>query len=302
MAPDSWQSLSLQHFYYFCKVVELGTMSKAAEVLYVSQPLLSQKISQLEAALEVPLFNRKNKTLQLTEAGQQFLLKSYEIIIQVETAFESVKNNFGDINDKPLRIGLSESKELSSVNYTLTKLNEAIPYSTFEVEIGIHHNIFTKLLNDELDLCMLLDTEKYSQHKRINYRNLFELSLNCIVSADSPLASKGCLRWEDIDGYICCWPTAFKYTALTKDLYRLISSKKVNIQWEYHDVDHVTTRRYLSFDKRITFSFTPTLDDSTLKLFKLGDISYPYIILWKKDDADLLDKSIEQIVKAFEKQ
>lgn len=50
MDYPGYMSLTLQHFQYFILVVEQGTMMKTAELLNVSQPLLSQKIAQLEKA------------------------------------------------------------------------------------------------------------------------------------------------------------------------------------------------------------------------------------------------------------
>ena len=61
-----YMSLTLQHFQYFILVVEQGTMMKTAELLNVSQPLLSQKIAQLEKELGVKLFTRNKGKLVLT--------------------------------------------------------------------------------------------------------------------------------------------------------------------------------------------------------------------------------------------
>ena len=57
---------------YFLTVAELGSFSKAAEKLYVSQPYLSQHVLRLEKELGVPLLDRSRTPLRLTEAGRVY--------------------------------------------------------------------------------------------------------------------------------------------------------------------------------------------------------------------------------------
>ena len=58
---------------YFKAVAELQHMTKAAQVLSLSQPALSRSIAKLEEELGVPLFERKGKTLRLNRYGKLFL-------------------------------------------------------------------------------------------------------------------------------------------------------------------------------------------------------------------------------------
>ena len=91
MDYPGYMSLTLQHFQYFILVVEQGTMMKTAELLNVSQPLLSQKIAQLEKELGVKLFTRNKGKLVLTEAGEQFLEETRGFLADVEKTFKSLK-------------------------------------------------------------------------------------------------------------------------------------------------------------------------------------------------------------------
>ena len=61
----------LHNYEYFVAIVDEGSLTKAAEHLYVSQPSLSQYLKRLEANLGVELFDRSASPLRLTYTGEQ---------------------------------------------------------------------------------------------------------------------------------------------------------------------------------------------------------------------------------------
>ena len=63
----------LRQLSYFIAVAEHCGFSRAAAALHVSQPALSQQIRQLEAMLEVQLFDRSGRRIRLTDAGDIWL-------------------------------------------------------------------------------------------------------------------------------------------------------------------------------------------------------------------------------------
>ena len=71
--------MGLHDCLYFNTIWELRSFSKAAEVLNVSQPALSQSIKKLENEFEAPLFKR-GKNLELTEMGMLFYTYSKELL------------------------------------------------------------------------------------------------------------------------------------------------------------------------------------------------------------------------------
>lgn len=76
--------MDLKRLRYFCRVMEQGSVSRAAKVLNMAQPPLSKRIQELEDELKAPLFIRKGNRIEPTEAGFFLYRKACEILRQVE--------------------------------------------------------------------------------------------------------------------------------------------------------------------------------------------------------------------------
>lgn len=90
--------MDFKHIEAFVKVVELGSFSKAAEALFISQPSISLYISALEKELHAVLLHRSTKAVKLTLAGERFLDKAKEILSLKNETTEMLQNLTGDIS------------------------------------------------------------------------------------------------------------------------------------------------------------------------------------------------------------
>ena len=78
--------MELRHLRYFVAVAELGSVSRAAETLFIAQPPLSMQIKQLEEELGVPLLLRYARGVRLTAAGTVFLEQAKDLLARAERA------------------------------------------------------------------------------------------------------------------------------------------------------------------------------------------------------------------------
>src|SRR6476646_679906 len=67
------QGLELRHLRYFAAVADAGTVTRAAERLFIAQPTLSQQIQRLEQVIGTPLLHRGRDGVQLSAAGTMLL-------------------------------------------------------------------------------------------------------------------------------------------------------------------------------------------------------------------------------------
>jgi DNA-binding transcriptional LysR family regulator len=84
-------AVELRHLRQFIVVAEEGHITRAAERLGMQQPPLSQRIKAIETELDVQLFRRKARGVELTEAGRVFFDRARTMIAQYDGAFEATR-------------------------------------------------------------------------------------------------------------------------------------------------------------------------------------------------------------------
>ena len=84
---------NILHLKYAVEIEKTGSITKAAENLYMGQPNLSRAIKELEDNLNITIFNRNSKGITITPEGEEFLQYARRIISQVEEVEEIYKND-----------------------------------------------------------------------------------------------------------------------------------------------------------------------------------------------------------------
>lgn len=83
--------MELEQLRIFVAVAESGSFTKAAKKLYISHSTTSRAVTALENELSLRLFNRGNKILGLTEAGELLLKESRELLLKADELAEKLE-------------------------------------------------------------------------------------------------------------------------------------------------------------------------------------------------------------------
>lgn len=96
--------MTLTQLEYFCSVCRYRSITRAAEILYVSQPTISTSIRDLEKEFHLRLFNHGKNRISLTKDGEAFYQKAEFILKQTQELYTDFSNI--EENRHPLRIGI----------------------------------------------------------------------------------------------------------------------------------------------------------------------------------------------------
>ena len=80
--------MTLQQLNYAITIAESGSLNKAAEILYVSQPSLSSALQELEKEVGIQLFYRSGRGVSLTQDGAEFISYARQLYRQYESMME----------------------------------------------------------------------------------------------------------------------------------------------------------------------------------------------------------------------
>lgn len=207
--------MDIQQLYYFINIVECDyNLSLAAKKIHISQPALSQFISNFESEKDVLLFNRKQGRLHsLTRAGEVIYQYALQIVKQHEEMQEIVRVE-GLKQKGTIRIGLPSL----ILRVYFSDYFPSLVLDNTQVHLEIIENgsndLRKKLINGEIDIAILieptsLDTKNYEQH-------VIQIDeMVAFMDSKNPLMEKDKLNWPDLKGF----PIAtFNSTFMTNQL------------------------------------------------------------------------------------
>lgn len=189
--------MDLLQLQYFREIARAGTMSKAAERLFVSQPTLSGSLSRLEDGLGVALFDRRRGRISLTRDGQQFLAC-------VETVLDTL-----DAGVRALQSGADGSETGLRIATSLPDLlGDALPFLPQQAySSGVRHitcqsaQVLEACLNDQVDLGIVRDPPEGASSPALEYLELDCCERVLMLSQSHPLARRSVVSLADLRPY-----------------------------------------------------------------------------------------------------
>ena len=118
--------IELRQLHYFVTVAHMRNFTRAAEQLHIAQPALSQQIQQLERKLHVSLFERTNRQVRLTSAGEALLVRAERILAEVEWARQEMQE-YSEMARGRVVIGALQSLEAFQFPELLSRFHTRYP-------------------------------------------------------------------------------------------------------------------------------------------------------------------------------
>lgn len=197
--------MTLQQFKYFIETVNCGSINKAAERLFISQPSLSNALRDLEMEIGLDLFIRTPRGISLTTDGAEFLGYARQVVEQASLLEQRW------LNKKPSRrlCSISTQHYAFAVNafVNMVKKTDAEEYEytlrearTFEIVEDV------KNLRSELGILYMNNfnrqvIEKLFRENNLKFHLLFTAKPHVFISTVNPLAKKKYVTLEDLADY-----------------------------------------------------------------------------------------------------
>lgn len=147
-------NVSLDLYRLFYVVAKEGSISRAANILFISQPAITLQIKKLENELGVSLFTRTKHGVVLTEEGSilfEYIKIAMDNIINGENALSNLKN----LDSGIIRIGASTTVSKYVVMPYLSKFHEMYPKIEIQIVNSLTSNLLKELRNGNLDILFL---------------------------------------------------------------------------------------------------------------------------------------------------
>lgn len=199
--------MNVMYLKYAIEIAKTGSISKAAENLYVAQPNLSRAIKELEGSLGITIFERTPKGMTLTPDGERLVQYSKSALArldQIENMFKS-----GQPNKQLFSISVPRATYISYAFAQFSKhIDENEPAEFFYKETNALRAI-NNVLTADYRLGIIRYAAMYDRHfkdmleeKGLNYELVTEFTYSLIMNRESPLAELEEIGFKDLKAFI----------------------------------------------------------------------------------------------------
>ena len=200
-------AMTLQQIHYAITIAESGSLNKAAEILYIAQPSLTNSMQELERELGITIFNRGGRGVTLTADGAEFLQYAKQIYSQYEDLIEKYAN------PKALKKKFGVSTQHYS--FAVKAFVELVKsFDTARYEFAIRETKTKDVIGDvasmksEIGILYLSDFNRAAVSKLLRSAELeFHPLINCnayvYLWSGHPLAKKRSIRFDELADYPC---------------------------------------------------------------------------------------------------
>ena len=199
--------MTMQQLLYALTIAGEGSINKAAESLFVSQPTLTSAVKELENELGFQIFIRSNKGVTTTNDGLDFLSNARQLYQQYELLLERYDTRI----PRKKRFGVSTQHYSFAVKAFVETVKR---FDSSEYEFSIQETRTREVISDVAELRSevgILYVNEYNRKileklftlKNLEFQSLIDCSAYVYLWKHHPLADRRVIRFEDLEPYPC---------------------------------------------------------------------------------------------------
>lgn len=288
-------------------IAEVGSISRAAEVLFTTEPSLSRFNNKIERQLGFKLFYRKHDGVELTPAGQHYLEFAKRTIQMHQETLVEINNILSSESSNAISVGISSMWSSILLPKILPVFYRDTPTSELNIHNETSHNLAVSLLRKQLDVAIITLPISSQQSSNITYHNLFQERILIAIPRKHPV----CRLCEECPG------SQYKYIApkylsgqsfiLSNINHRLLDSAQV-----FFEKEHITPKIVMREDsvhiakQMVAQNFgLAFINESATKIYEVPSDDIVYCITsenlldWSVAIAWVNNKKIERRIEPF---
>ncbi|GAA5521878.1 LysR substrate-binding domain-containing protein [Aliifodinibius salicampi] len=187
--------MELRQFKYLLSIAKEGTLTAAADKLYISQSAISQQVKSMEEELGVQLFDRSGQRLRFTEAGKLLHQRAQRIVKEVDGVKKAI-DELEELYRGTLTIGVVQTVNAYLMPRVVSFFSSQFPDIQLKIQELAAPEIEHKVQNHELDVGISFNP---TVERSLTFDALFEEDLLLIVNPNHEFAEKAWMNVNSLD-------------------------------------------------------------------------------------------------------
>ena len=263
----------------FLTIAREENMTKAAEILHITQPTLSRRIKSLEDELGQKLFIRHSFSIELTEAGMLLRKQAEDLLTMANKIYDGF-HSLDDLTGGDIYFGLAESYQVGFLADHIRDFKVRYPNLRYHITSGDTEQVLEKLESGLLDFAAIVETPDYTKYNAIPFPEADHWI--AVMQPDYPLASKPHLCPDDLIGV----PLFCSEQSWEKDIPRWAGKvfEKYHLEGSFRLAYNASLFAKRGLGVLLTFDkLVDTSENSGLKAIPLKPaLTTPMYLVWKK--------------------
>lgn len=199
--------MNLLHLKYIVEVEKSGSISKAADNLYMGQPNLSRMIKDLESEIGFEIFKRTSQGIVVTKKGAAFLKQAREVLVKIN----EMENMFKNKDDSKINFSIS----IPRASYITSAFTKFVNILDGKKGISVNYketnsiDAINNIIDGDYNLGIIRYSNTYEEYylnlleeKDLKYQPVWEFKYSVIMSEKHPLAQRKSLFIDELSDYI----------------------------------------------------------------------------------------------------